>query len=86
MVEQYAPIGAKLVDMITNGITSFTSKSFLLRFIIEAPIVELVFEKSPMAFAKLKSTPIKLRVGISATAEPTPPIEKIVETISATKK
>jgi len=55
-------------------------------FIIDAPIVEAVLAKRPTALAISNPTPRKLSIGISATEEPTPPMEKRVETAKVIPK
>ena len=69
-----------------KGRTSLISTNPFLKLSIEALMVESVFEKSPAVFAISNPTPKKLKKGIRATAEPTPPIEKMVEITKVKKK
>ena len=55
-------------------------------FITDAPMVEAVLANRPTVLAKSNPTPKNPSTGISATEEPVPPMEKMVEMTKVTTK
>ena len=79
-------MGVAIMIEMMRGRANLTSKTPRKKFINEAVMVDAELMKRPTAFARFIGISIIEKMGTKPMAEPTPPIEKSVESPSVKKK